>query len=108
MLETNADPDIILSRFQREMDTLGISDQGASYSRRAENQRIENIGDRGVGRGILKGVIPNVKNDTTMMEETQQRMEITQMNQTIRQMQNKLKRLRRNENFSPKLRIHIK
>jgi hypothetical protein len=66
MLETDVDPNIILGKVQREIDTLTISDQGASSSRRIEDQRTRNTGDRGISGGILKGVIPNVTNDPTM------------------------------------------
>jgi hypothetical protein len=107
MLETDADPDIILGRVQREMDTLTISNQGASSSRRNEDQRTRNTENQGIGGGILKGVIPNVRNDPTMTQETKQRMEIAQMNRTIKQMQNELTRLRRNENFPPNPRMHV-
>jgi hypothetical protein len=39
------------------MNTLTISDQGVSMSRKVKNW--------GVGGGILQGIIPNVKNDPT-------------------------------------------
>jgi len=37
MLETNLDPEIILEKVQRQMDTLAILNQGASTSRNVEN-----------------------------------------------------------------------
>jgi hypothetical protein len=37
MLETNADPEIILGKVQRQMNTLTISDQGVSMSRKVKN-----------------------------------------------------------------------
>jgi hypothetical protein len=82
-----------LGKVQRKMNTLAISNQGPSTSRKVENQ--------GVGGGILQGVIPNVKNDPSTTQEMKQRLEISQMNRTIRQMQNELTRLRRDENFVP-------
>jgi len=45
MVEKNVDPDIILGKVQREVNTLAISNQGMSTSRNVENQ--------GVGGGIL-------------------------------------------------------
>jgi hypothetical protein len=83
MLETDVDPDIILGKFQRQMDTFSISNQGASTSRKVEDQRAHNTENRGVGGGILQGVIPNVRNDPTTTQETRQRMEIAHMNRTI-------------------------
>jgi hypothetical protein len=47
MLETNVDPEIILGKVQRQMNTLAISHQGPSTSRTVEN--------RGTGGGILQG-----------------------------------------------------
>jgi hypothetical protein len=38
MLETNVDPEIILGKVQRQMNTLSISHQGPSTSRSVENQ----------------------------------------------------------------------
>jgi hypothetical protein len=62
------------------MDNLAISNQGASTSKKDEDQRARNIENEGVGGGILKGVIPNVINDPSKTKETRKRMEITQMN----------------------------
>ena len=39
MLETNENPKIILGKFQRQMDTLNIVDQGESNSRKFEDRR---------------------------------------------------------------------
>jgi hypothetical protein len=92
-VETYANPYIIISKVQKQMDTFNIVDQGASTSRKVEDQRARNTRDQGLGGGIRKGVIPNVTNDPATMQETKQRMEIAQKNQTIRQMENKLTRL---------------
>jgi hypothetical protein len=100
MLETYVDHDIILEKVQRQMDNIAISNQGASTSRNVENQRTRNVENRGFGGGILQGVIPNVRHDPTITQETKQIIEIAQMNQTIREMQNELTRLRRGEFFS--------
>jgi hypothetical protein len=70
MLETDVDPEIILGKVQRQMDTLAISNQGASTSRNVENRGTRNVENRGVGGGILQGVIPNVRNDPTTTQET--------------------------------------
>ena len=43
------------------MDSLAISNQGASTSRNVENRGTRNVENRGVGGGILQGIIPNVK-----------------------------------------------
>jgi hypothetical protein len=87
MLETNVDPEIILGKVQRQMNTLSISHQGPSTSRSVEN--------RGTGGGILQGVPPNVRNDPVTAQETRQKIEIAQMSRTIRQMQNEITRLKR-------------
>jgi hypothetical protein len=41
-MKTDADPDIIIKKFQRQMDTFNIVDQGASTSRKVEDQRAQN------------------------------------------------------------------
>jgi len=89
------------------MDTLIISYQGSSNLKKTKYQRETNTEDRGFGRGILKGVISNVTNDPSTMQEKKQRMDIDQMNLTIRHMQNELTKLRRNDNFHPNTRIPI-
>jgi len=45
-LEIDANPKIILGKVQRQIDTLNISDQGASTSRKVEDQRAQNTGDK--------------------------------------------------------------
>jgi hypothetical protein len=75
------------------MNTLSVSDQGLSTSRKVENW--------GVGGGILQGVIHNLSNDPSTTQKTKQRVEIDQMNRTIRQMHNELMRLRRAKTFVP-------
>ena len=92
-IETNVDPEINLGKVKRKMDNLTIANQGASTSK--------NVEKRGVGGGILQGVIRNVRNEPFMTQETKQILEIAQMNRTIRQMQNELTRLRRAEIFIP-------
>jgi hypothetical protein len=54
MFETNVDTEIILGKVQRQMDTLNISDQGTSTSRKAVYQRERNTEKQGIGGGILK------------------------------------------------------
>jgi hypothetical protein len=92
MIETNANPNIILGKVQREMTNLTITNQGVLSS--------NNVEKRGIGR-MFQGVIPYVRNDPVTTQETDKRIEITQMNKTIRQMQNELTRLRRVGNIFP-------
>jgi hypothetical protein len=65
------------------MDDLTISDQGASSSRRIEDQRNRNTETQGTGGGMFRGTIPNLRNDPELAQEMKQRMEIAQMNRTI-------------------------
>ena len=61
MLENNGDPEIILGKVKRQMNTLSISHQGPSTSRSVE--------DRVSGGGILSGVPPIVRNDPGVVLE---------------------------------------
>jgi hypothetical protein len=74
MLETYVDPEIILGKVQRQMDSIAISNQGAWTSRNVENWGTRNVENRGVGGGILQGIIPNVRQDPTKNQETKQRL----------------------------------
>jgi len=49
ILETCVNPDIILGKFQRKMDTFSVSNQGASTSRNVENWGTRNVENKGVG-----------------------------------------------------------
>jgi len=70
ILEIDVDPDIILGKFQRQMHSLGISNQGEYTSRNVENMGTRNIENRGVGGGIFQGIIPNVRSDPEETQET--------------------------------------
>jgi hypothetical protein len=74
MLEKDVDPEMILGKFQRKMDNLAITNQGASTSRTDENIGTRNIENKGIGGGILHEVIPIVRNDPSITQETKKRL----------------------------------
>jgi hypothetical protein len=80
------DPDIILGRVQRNLGGFNIDNQGASNSRKNEEQKSRLIQNQTIGGVFFKGTIPNVKVDPVVAKETKQIIEIAQMNRTIRKM----------------------
>jgi hypothetical protein len=48
-IRNSVNPDIILGKFQRKMDTFSVSNQGASTSRNVENWGTRNVENKGVG-----------------------------------------------------------
>jgi hypothetical protein len=91
MLETNANPKIIMGKVQRQMTSLSISPQAPSTSRSYENREI--------GGGFLQGLLPNVRNDLGASQETRKKIEMAQLRRTIEKMQNEINRLKRSENL---------
>jgi hypothetical protein len=68
MLDTNANPKIILGKVQIQMFGLSISPQGPYASRSYEN--------KGIGGAILQGVPPNVRNDLGVAQQIRKKIEI--------------------------------
>jgi hypothetical protein len=95
MIEVGVDPDIILEKVHRKLGSLNIDDQGASISRRNEEQKTLPTQNQTIGGGFFKGTIPDVKVDLVAAQETKQRIEIAQMNRTIGHMKNEIIKLRR-------------
>jgi hypothetical protein len=86
MIETDIDPNIILGRVQRHMDSLNIVDQGAYSSKKNEDKCPLPGETQVVDGGLFKGIISDVRTNQVAAPEIKKRMEIDQMNKTIRQM----------------------
>jgi hypothetical protein len=99
MIETGANPEIILGKVQR-LGGLSVDNKGASSSRKNEEFKPQLTQNQTIGGGFFKGItIPNVKVDPIVAQETKKRIEISQMNRTIKKMKNEITRLRRRDNY---------
>jgi hypothetical protein len=92
---------------KRHLGGLRIDNQGASSSRKNEEFKPRLTQNQIIGGGFFKGIIPYVKVDPVMAQETKKIIEIAQMNITIRKMLNEITRLRRGDNYVENLRIPV-